>query len=262
MAMTEELLAPNVAFRSDGEIPATNGVLRRHPLDDIPAEKRKHILDGRKLDLAEAPPNDIPYNEKKPNTNGTAPEHKGSCTDRSKYSIPMDDKLAFTARKLRVITVGAGFSGLLMAHKFQHRFPEMDRTVDHTIFEKRGDYGGTWLANTYPGVQCDVPSHIYVRSFLHCKKRALLTKPCAPQAFPFDPNPNWSRFYSSGAEIQQYILNTVEKWNLDRDVQLNTEVTKAVWEATRGQWKVTVEHCGQSRDEWADVLISGQGVLE
>ncbi|KEF55111.1 uncharacterized protein A1O9_08764 [Exophiala aquamarina CBS 119918] len=154
----------------------------------------------------------------------------------------MNDELAFTARRLRVITVGAGFSGLLMAHKFQHRFPEMDKIVDHTIFEKRGDFGGTWLVNTYPGVQCDVPSHIY--------------------AFPFDPNPEWSRFYSSGAEIHQYIVDTVKKWNLDRDVQLNTEVTKAAWEESKGQWKVTVKHNGQSRDEWADVLISGQGVLD
>lgn len=54
----------------------------------------------------------------------------------------------------------------------------------------------------------------------------------------------------------------MKKWNLDRDVQLNTEVTKAAWEESKGQWKVTVKHNGQSRDEWADVLISEQGVLE
>ena len=82
------------------------------------------------------------------------------------------------------------------------------------------------------------------------------------QAFPFDPNPEWSRFYSSGAEIHQYIVDTARKWNLDRDVQLNTEVLRAAWEESRGQWKVTVQHLGQTRDEWADVLISAQGVLE
>ena len=32
---------------------------------------------------------------------------------------------ALKPRKLRVITIGAGFSGLLIAHKFQHRFPEL-----------------------------------------------------------------------------------------------------------------------------------------
>lgn len=50
-----------------------------------------------------------------------------------------------------------------MAHKFQHRFPEMQNNIDHKIFESRSDLGGTWLVNRYPGVQCDVPSHIYVR---------------------------------------------------------------------------------------------------
>jgi hypothetical protein len=69
---------------------------------------------------------------------------------------------AYTPRKIKVITIGAGFSGLLMAHKLQHRFPEMRDIVEHKIFEALHDVGGTWLLNTYPGVQCDVPAHIYV----------------------------------------------------------------------------------------------------
>jgi cation diffusion facilitator CzcD-associated flavoprotein CzcO len=81
------------------------------------------------------------------------------------------------------------------------------------------------------------------------------------QAFPFDPNPDWSRFYSSGAEIQQYILRTASKWNLDRDVKLDHWVREARWLEERGQWRVTVEHAGHRRDEYADVLLSGQGVL-
>jgi hypothetical protein len=69
---------------------------------------------------------------------------------------------AYASRKVKVITIGAGFSGLLIAHKLQHRFPEMRDIVEHKIFEMRSDVGGTWLANHYPGVQCDVPAHIYV----------------------------------------------------------------------------------------------------
>ena len=72
------------------------------------------------------------------------------------------EEYAYTPRKLKVFTIGAGFSGLLLAHKFQHRFPEMQDIVEHKIFEARKDVGGTWLANDYPGVQCDVPAHIYV----------------------------------------------------------------------------------------------------
>jgi hypothetical protein len=67
----------------------------------------------------------------------------GTYLGKCKSSV-LNDQYAFTPRKLRVITIGAGFSGLLMAHKFQHRFPEMQEFVDHTIFEGRSEIGGTW----------------------------------------------------------------------------------------------------------------------
>lgn len=85
----------------------------------------------------------------------------GNLTDDP---FKLASEYAYTPRKLKVFTIGAGFSGLLMAHKFQHRFPEMRDIVDHTIFEALHDVGGTWLVNNYPGVQCDVPGHIYVGS--------------------------------------------------------------------------------------------------
>ena len=93
-------------------------------------------------------------------TNGLYDTNRSNSS--SSHDIPLNDNYAFTPRKLRVVTIGAGFSGLLIAHKFQHRFPEMQEYVEHTIFERNNNLGGTWLVNTYPGVQCDVPSHIYV----------------------------------------------------------------------------------------------------
>lgn len=67
-------------------------------------------------------------------------------------------------KKVKVVTVGAGFSGLIFAHKLQHQYPDVGAMIDHTIYEARHDVGGTWLVNTYPGIQCDVPAHIYVSS--------------------------------------------------------------------------------------------------
>lgn len=81
-----------------------------------------------------------------------------------RVTIPLNNEPGYTpTRKLRVITIGAGYSGLTLAHKFQHQHPEMQDLIEHVIFESRDDVGGTWLVNTYPGVICDVPSHIYVR---------------------------------------------------------------------------------------------------
>ncbi|CAG8063401.1 unnamed protein product [Penicillium nalgiovense] len=160
----------------------------------------------------------------------------------AEYHIPLWDVPSYSVpRKLRVITIGAGFSGLTFAYKLRYENPEMEKIVSNTIFESRSDIGGTWLVNTYPGVQCDVPSHIY--------------------AFPFDPNPDWGHYYSSGAEIQEYIQKTVKKWGLDRDVQLNSKVVGLYWLEHLAQWKVTVEQNGLQRDEYADVVISAQGFL-
>jgi hypothetical protein len=82
--------------------------------------------------------------------------------DPLSHQVPFFNRFAMQPRPLRIITIGAGFSGLLIAHKLQHRFAEMQEYVSHSIYEQRSDIGGTWLVNTYPGVQCDVPSHIYV----------------------------------------------------------------------------------------------------
>jgi hypothetical protein len=82
------------------------------------------------------------------------------------------------------------------------------------------------------------------------------------QAFPFDPNPDWSHFYSGGAEILEYMQKTVKKWALDRDVQLNTRVVGAYWQEDRSQWKLLVEHEDVVSEEYADILISGQGFLK
>jgi cation diffusion facilitator CzcD-associated flavoprotein CzcO len=54
---------------------------------------------------------------------------------------------------------------------------------------------------------------------------------------------------------------TVRKWDLDRDIQFNTRVTGAYWREWSGQWKLTVEHEGIERVEYADILISAQGFL-
>lgn len=71
--------------------------------------------------------------------------------------VPVSEQPIFTPRRLRVICVGAGFSGLMLAYKYKYETP-MDDYVDLTIYEKNHDVGGTWLENRYPGIACDVSS--------------------------------------------------------------------------------------------------------
>ncbi|OQU97519.1 hypothetical protein CLAIMM_03444 [Cladophialophora immunda] len=172
-------------------------------------------------------------------TSETFPEptaHAGDIQSLKGASTVLKPLPAYTPRKLRVITIGAGYSGLTLAHKFQHQHSDLVDVIDHTIYEVRSELGGTWLVNTYPGVVCDVPSHIY--------------------AFPFDPNPSWTRFFSTGPEIWAYMKKTAQKWNLERDVKYNHRVTGAYWQEGRGQWQVMVEHNNNIIEDYADILIS------
>ena len=63
-----------------------------------------------------------------------------------------------SSRPIRVIIIGAGPSGLLMAYKLNRNFENLEITV----YEKNPDVGGTWYENTYPGCTCDTPAHGYV----------------------------------------------------------------------------------------------------
>ena len=62
---------------------------------------------------------------------------------------------------------------------------------DFVVWERDGDVGGTWWANTYPGCQCDIPSHLY--------------------SFSFALNPDWGRTYATQPEIEAYIQRVTER---------------------------------------------------
>lgn len=164
-----------------------------------------------------------------------------SIAELAEICMPLIDQPAYTPRKLRVVTIGAGFAGLIFAHKVQHEQPDLQEFIEHTIFEANDGIGGTWRVNKYPGVQCDVPSHLY--------------------SLPFDPNPNWTRFYADGPEILEYLEHTCDKWNLRRDIQFNTKVTSLEWQEEAGRWEVQVSKGGVERVEQADFIISAQGFL-
>ena len=78
--------------------------------------------------------------------------------------------------------------------------------LDFVIVERGGGVGGTWYWNNYPGIGCDVPSHLY--------------------SFSFFRRSSWTLLYSGGGEINQY-LTEFWKWaKLESYTTLNTEVVK------------------------------------
>jgi cation diffusion facilitator CzcD-associated flavoprotein CzcO len=134
-------------------------------------------------------------------------------------------------RELRYAIIGAGMAGILAAIKLS----ESGQT-DFTIYEKADRLGGTWRENTYPGVACDVPSHLY--------------------SYSFDLNPDWSHLFSPGDEILAYFEDVARRHDIERDIRFGEEVVRATWEG--GRWHL--ETASGHRDE-VDVVIAATGVL-
>ncbi|PGH26724.1 hypothetical protein AJ80_01670 [Polytolypa hystricis UAMH7299] len=153
---------------------------------------------------------------------------------------PLKEEPVYARRKLKIICVGAGYSGLTLAHKIKHEL-QLSDVIDLVIYEKNPDIGGTWFENRYPGVACDIPAHSYT--------------------FLFEPNPDWSHFYAPGPEIQEYMKKTVKKWNLDERVQFNSKVTEAIWDEDSGRWKLKIDQNGTVTEDEAEIFVNGTGFL-
>ncbi len=134
-------------------------------------------------------------------------------------------------REPRIVIIGAGIAGIATARTFQQA-----GFTDFTILEKGSDVGGVWHWNRYPGLRCDVPSHIY--------------------QFAFAPKPDWRHVWATGAEIQRYHRDLVEQLGLDRKLRLDCEVTSAVF--ADGRWRVST---ADGDDIDADFVVAATGVL-
>jgi hypothetical protein len=84
---------------------------------------------------------------------GAVHENEWYNQDFDGYRI--SEQPLFTKRRVRLVCVGAGASGLQVAYKAERVLKD----VDIQIYEKNKDVGGTWLENRYPGCTCDIPSH-------------------------------------------------------------------------------------------------------
>lgn len=65
--------------------------------------------------------------------------------------VPLLQEPAYKPRRIRIVCVGAGYSGLMIAYEVKHN-KALEGFIDLTIYDKNEDVGGTWLENRYPGV--------------------------------------------------------------------------------------------------------------
>ncbi|WP_144784114.1 NAD(P)/FAD-dependent oxidoreductase [Microbacterium sp. BH-3-3-3] len=116
-------------------------------------------------------------------------------------------------RIVDTVVVGAGFAGLAMAGALRRAGRD-----DVIVLERAADVGGTWRDNTYPGVACDVPAHLY--------------------SLAAHPNAGWSRTFAPGGEIQDYLRDVAAREELGDKLRLRTPMLGAAWDAETSVWRI------------------------
>ncbi|KAE8423564.1 FAD/NAD(P)-binding domain-containing protein [Aspergillus pseudocaelatus] len=139
----------------------------------------------------------------------------------------------------RAIIIGCGVAGISMAYNMKQRL----NFHNFVIYEKEPHIGGTWYRNTYPGVGCDVDSHLYSLSF--------------------NLNPDWSKRFAEAPEILEYINATADKFGISEHVRTSVEVTEAEWIEPESCWRVRMRdlQTAHTFEREAEILVSCVGTL-
>jgi cation diffusion facilitator CzcD-associated flavoprotein CzcO len=114
------------------------------------------------------------------------------------------------------VIVGGGFAGLCMLHRLR------GLGLSARLFEAGTGVGGTWFWNRYPGARCDVPSMEYSYQFSEELQQEW----------------NWTERYASQAEILRYLNHVADRFDLRRDIQLDTRITSAAFDEGAGRWRI------------------------
>ncbi len=135
--------------------------------------------------------------------------------------------------KLSVGIIGAGPGGLALGMLLARA-----GFRDFIIFDREDGVGGTWRINTYPGLACDVKSHLY--------------------SYSFDLNSHWSRLWSPQREILAYFERCADKYGLRPHLKLKTEIRSARWDGDTEQWCLTTSAGEEHR---FNIVVSAVGLF-
>ena len=117
------------------------------------------------------------------------------------------------------IVVGAGFAGMYMLHRLRQA------GFAARVIEAGQGVGGTWYWNRYPGARCDVESVQYSYQF-------------SPE---LEQEWEWTERYATQPEILRYANHVADRFDLRRDIQFATRVTKATFDERENLWIVETD---------------------
>ncbi|GAB18580.1 putative flavin-containing monooxygenase [Gordonia effusa NBRC 100432] len=134
-----------------------------------------------------------------------------------------------------VLIIGAGFGGICTGVELKRVGID-----DFIIIDRHDGVGGTWKANTYPGVAVDVPAVYY--------------------SFSFEPYPKSTRVFPPGQEVMEYADHVVDKYDLRRHLQLSNTATRTEWDEANNLWRVELNN--GERTITARFVVAALGFLE
>ncbi|WP_422935094.1 flavin-containing monooxygenase [Sinomonas sp. P47F7] len=141
------------------------------------------------------------------------------------------------AKSFDAMIIGAGFGGIYQVHTLRDQLGLKVRA-----FDRAGGVGGTWYWNRYPGAMSDTESFVYR---YYWDKEML-------QDWDYDHR------YLNQPDILAYLEAVVEKHDLARDIQLNTEITSMEFDESADVWNVATD---DGETYTARYVISALGLL-
>lgn len=145
----------------------------------------------------------------------------GRSTKDPQFDQP---RLQAAARKLNVLVIGAGMSGLLAGIRLGQA------GIPFQIVDKNADVGGTWFENTYPGCRVDNANHMY--------------------SYSFEPSHMWPQHFSPQPVLLEYFRGVAEKYELRKHIRFETLVESLAWDEGRAVWRATL----RGKDGGAEVV--------
>lgn len=133
---------------------------------------------------------------------------------------------------VRIAIIGSGFSGIGMGIRLNRA-----GVTDFVVLERADELGGTWRDNHYPGLCCDVPSHVY--------------------SYSFQLNPFWTSGFAQGWEIRAYLQHAAARYGVTPHIRYRHEVLEAAWEPGEQRWAIETT----SGRLTSDFLVNAAGPL-
>ena len=90
---------------------------------------------------------------------------------------------------------------------------------------------------------CDFPAHNYT--------------------YTFEPKVDFPSVYADGSHVRQYLVDFSSKYGLGRYYKTRHEVTRAVWDTDKSEWRVQVRETinGNVIEDVCDILVNAGGPL-